>query len=107
MAKVYGIIGNTTTGFTAVGTVRTYTRTSRASVNYSRDADNAPDGSVASTEPTEMSAELEVDGTVPTAGTTEITIGSDTFHVTEAAATETAGDVQTVSVSGTEKIVNS
>ena len=104
MAKEFGIATNTETGFSGVGTVTSFTKTTNATAVYARDSNNDPDASSTHKDPTTASAELELSGTAPTAGTTEITIGADVYHTTSAAQAETAGAYQTVSVELSEKI---
>ena len=101
MAKTFGMLAAATTGFTGVGIIRDYKRATNAEVKYGLAATGAPDSSNAVATPKTMSAELELDGTAPVAGTDDITVGTDVFHVTKSeTAYSGAGEVATVSVEG-------
>ena len=101
MAKVFGMVAAASTGFTAVGTVRSYKRTTQAEVKYGKTAAGVPDKSNCVAGPTTISAELEVDGTVPAAGVDSITISAVAHHLTKVEQTWSGdGEVSTLSVEG-------
>lgn len=66
MAKTFGILTAASTGFTAVGELSNFSRTSTAEVGYGNDANgepNADNGGIL--QPQTISATLEVTGTIP------------------------------------------
>ncbi len=104
MAKVMAMLANATTGFTAVGVLRSYKEKTNADVKYARDANGEPDKSAAVKLPTTASAELELDGAAPVAGTTEITVGTLVLHTTSCETVYSGEkDAATVAWEGSEK----
>lgn len=100
MAKTFGMLSHAATGFTAVGVLRDFKRASTAEVKYGLNASGVPDDSNCVAGPTTISASLEVDGTVPAAGTT-ITINSVVFGLTKCEQTWNGdGSVSTLDVEG-------
>ena len=87
MAKTFGMWAAATTGLTAVGTLRNFTKTTNAEVTYSRNAAgvaDSDDGGIV--QPVTVSGQGEVDGTVPAAGTT-LTVDSVVYILTKVGTT--------------------
>jgi hypothetical protein len=82
MARTFGMLGAASTGFTAVGVLRNFKRTTQAEVKYALTAAGVPEASNCVAGPKTISATLEVDGTVPVAGST-LTVDAVVFGLTK------------------------
>lgn len=104
MAKTFGMLGDATSGFTTV-VLRSYKEATTAEAKYGLDSTGKPDDSNFVAGAKTMSASAEINGTVPTAGTTEITVGATTFHLTKVEESYTGdGSVATVDIEGSAKL---
>jgi hypothetical protein len=83
MARVFGMLADAITGFGAVVVLKNFKRATSAEAKYALTAAGVPEDSNFVTGPKTMSASAELNGTPPIAGTTEVTVGSDTFHLTK------------------------
>lgn len=100
MAKTFGMLGAASTGFTAVGVLRSFKRATTAEVKYGLTAAGVPDASSCVAGPKTISATLEVDGTLPAAGTT-LTVDSVVFGLTKVEQSwEGDGSVSTADIEG-------
>jgi hypothetical protein len=105
MAKTAVMLADAVTGFTAIGTLTSFKRKTSAEAKYAKAATGAPDKSNVVAGPKTMSAELEISGTIPVAGTGEITVASQVYHTTSVEESWTNdGEFSTVSIEGSEKI---
>ena len=104
MAKTFGMLADATSGFSTV-VLRSFKRSTQAEAKYGLTAAGVPDKSSFVAGPLTMSASAEINGTVPIAGTTEITVGAATFHLTKVEESyEGDGSVAMVDMEGSVKL---
>lgn len=104
MAKAFGMLSDATTGFTTV-VLRTFKRATSAEAKYGLTAAGVPDDSNFVAGPLTMSASAEINGAIPVAGTTEITVGTDVFHLTKVEESyEGDGSIAMVDIEGSVKL---